>query len=87
MTMSIQEVIDQLDKTSDINERTTIFQNWLSNITDDNVKMRFVLNSTIPHSIFNVASTIFGGANIQNIDWFKIHKRKDFGLWERQIKK
>jgi hypothetical protein len=43
--------------------------------------MRFALNWRIPHSVFNVASALFPDDDLQDIDWYKIHKSGDLGGW------
>lgn len=48
---------------------------------DDHGKMTFAINWRIPHSLFNVASAMFPGEDLQNIDWFKIYQSRDLGNW------
>ncbi|MCP4260219.1 MAG: hypothetical protein GY774_22280 [Planctomycetes bacterium] len=54
--------------------RTALTRNFLAQ-ADDDTKQRFALNWHIPHSLFNVASSMFGGSNIQNICWYTIYKQ------------
>ena len=63
-------------------DKTTEIHNWMKSLNDDN-KMRFAINwCRIPHTLFNVACSIKGGhKELQNVDWYKIHKSKDLGTW------
>tara|TARA_R100000951_G_scaffold67781_1_gene57241 strand:+ start:27 stop:254 length:228 start_codon:yes stop_codon:yes gene_type:complete len=63
-------------------EKTTEIHNWIKNLNDDN-KMRFALNwCRTPHTLLNVACGIKGGhKELQNVDWYKIHKSRDLGTW------
>ena len=76
-----KQLIIDLSNTNIQSERTKLVADWLKNITDDRVRMRFVLNWTIPHSIFNVMSKIIHYKLIQNINWYQIHKMRDVGMW------
>ena len=65
----------------DIEVRTEKFHNWLKEL-DDDTKLRYAINwNRIPHTLFNLSCKFFYGDDIQNIDWFKIHKSKDLGVW------
>ena len=50
---------------------------------DDDNKQRFALNWQIPHSLFNVACTLYPGGYeaLQDINWYKIFKSRDMGNW------
>ena len=64
-----------------MDEKTQATHDWMKSL-DDNGKMRFALNWGLPHSIFNVACAMKGGhKELQGIDWFKIFKTKDLGVW------
>jgi hypothetical protein len=62
--------------------RTKEVHEWMKNL-DDNYKQYFAINWKIPHSLFNVACKFYeGGAdNLQGIDWYKIYKSRDLGVW------
>jgi hypothetical protein len=62
-----------VEKTKAIHERMKAL--------DDDSKMRFAINWRIPHSVFNVASVVFHGEDLQNIDWYSIHNSRDMGVW------
>lgn len=64
----------------DIETRTERFHEWMKN-SCDNVKIRYAINWRMPHTLFNISSSIFDSKNIQKIDWYKIFKSKDMGVW------
>lgn len=74
------ELIDFLRSENSIEERTEAFHQWMKN-QDDSIKMSYKLNWRISHSLFNISCKYFDGADIQNIDWFKIFKTQDIGEW------
>lgn len=62
-------------------EKTKQIHNWMKNLDDHN-KMKFAINWRIPHTLFNVAFGIKRGhEELQNVDWYKIHKSRDLGEW------
>lgn len=62
-------------------EKTTEIHNWIKSQSDD-IKMRFALNWRIPHSVFNTACNYRPAAELQEIDWYSIHKSRDLGNFE-----
>ena len=48
---------------------------------DDDSKLRFAINWRIPHSLFNAASAMWPGEDLQGIDWYAIHESRDLGVW------
>lgn len=68
-------------------EKTERIHLWMKNLPDDE-KQRFAINWNIPHSLFNVACGLYpgGGAELQNIDWYKIYKSHDLGGWSHSGK-
>ena len=64
-------------------ERTEILHSWIKE-QSDNVKLLYAINWRIAHSVFNVSCNFFHGKDIQNIDFYKIYKTNDRGLWERE---
>lgn len=72
---------DIFNGAEDIESRTELFHQWIKNL-DDATKMRYAINwCRIPHTLFNLSCKFFDGKDIQHIDWFKIHKSKDLGVW------
>ncbi len=65
-----------------MDEKTAKIHKWMKSLPDDH-KLRFAINWRIPHSLFNVASTIFPGGymNLQRVDWWEIFKTRDLGTW------
>lgn len=63
-------------------KKTKETHDWMKGL-DDNTKMRFAINWKMPHTLFNVASGIKGdnGKSLQGIDWYKIYKSCDLGVW------
>ena len=63
-------------------EKTERIHQWMKDLPDDQ-KIRFAINWSIPHSVFNVACSMYPGGyeELQNVDWNKIHKSKDLGRW------
>lgn len=63
-------------------EKTRHVHEWMKNLPDDQ-KQRFAINWRIPHSLFNVACTIYpgGSAELQNVDWYQIFQSRDLGVW------
>lgn len=59
---------------------TQEFIDWLTTAEDD-VKMRFALNWRMPHSIFNVASDYHDVLELQDVNWYRVHKSRDLGKW------
>ena len=55
---------------------------WMKNLNDDQ-KQRFAINWKMPHTLFNIACNIYPGGQdaLQNIDWDKIYKSRDMGVW------
>ena len=50
----------------------------------DDLKMKFAIKWRIPHSLFNVAATIWPTeveTTLQGIDWYSIYKSRDMGAW------
>lgn len=66
-------------------ERTEKFHEWLKNAPDD-IKIRYAINWSIPHSLFNVSCKFFDSKDIQGINWFKIFESKDIGTWSHKGK-
>ena len=51
---------------------------------DDDKKQRFAINWRIPHSLFNVACSIWPdeqNTTLQGVDWDRIYKTRDLGVW------
>ena len=70
---------------NDIETRTELFHTWMKNASDS-IKSRYALNWRMPHSLFNLSCKLVNSKDIQNIDWFKIYKSKDMGVWENNNK-
>lgn len=76
---------DIFEGATDKETRTKIFHNWMKNSGDD-VKRRYAINWTMPHTLFNVSCNFFKGEDIQNIDWESIHNSRDLGKWSNNNK-
>jgi hypothetical protein len=48
----------------------------------DAQKQMFALNWRMPHTLFNLSSTIWYNDDLQKIDWNAIYMSRDIGLWE-----
>ena len=62
---------------TEITAKTAKIIDWMQSL-DDQQKLRFAINWRIPHSLFNVASTLYKGDkdDLQGVDWFYIFKNK-----------
>lgn len=60
--------------------KTQAFHQRMRELPDDD-KLRFAINWKIPHTLFNLASQMFPGEDLQSICWFTIHSSNDLGVW------
>ena len=60
--------------------KTAAMHERLKNLPDDQ-KLRFAINWRMPHTLFNLASSIWRDEDLQGIDWYEIHKSRDLGTW------
>ena len=65
---------------TDIETRTELFHTWLKRQSDD-IKQRYAINWRMAHTLFNISCKFFDSKDIQNIDFYKIYKSKDMGVW------
>jgi hypothetical protein len=64
---------------------TEDFKAWLLS-QDDTTKLKFAINWSIAHSVFNVACNYIESAELQEIDWYDIYKSKgELIVWERDM--
>lgn len=56
-------------------ERTNIFIDWMEDNREE-IQTIYRINWTIPHTLFNVSCGFFDSDDIQNINWFRIHKER-----------
>lgn len=61
-------------------EKTKAIHEWMKSL-DDKDKMRFAINWKQGHTLFNVACKLRPAEKLQDVDWFKIWKSKDLGVW------
>ena len=78
--MEAKALVEALSQENDREKRTELFHTLLKS-QDDDTRFRYALNWRIPHSLFNMSCKFFDHTEIQNIDWYKIHKSKDLGRW------
>lgn len=60
--------------------KTAAVHQRMKNLRDDE-KLRFAINWRMPHTLLNVAATMFRGDNLDGVDWYAIFQTHDLGTW------
>ncbi len=72
-----QKLVTGLATADGTKERTQALIDWMQKAPND-IRMRFALNWTMPHSIFNILSTLVESSLIQNIyNYYQVFKSKE----------
>ena len=64
-------------------QTTESLHNWIKN-SSDKIKLRYKINWSIPHSLFNMSCNFFESDAIQGVNFHTIFKSRDVGKWSRE---
>lgn len=78
------QLIEEIKQEKDNVKNAHFFLNWLQK-QNDQIKLSYLINMKIPHTLFNLSCKYFDSHDIQNICWFTVFQNMGIIKWQREL--